>query len=119
MKLTLKIIVLFVCLSTGGFGSAKKIGTGLTASEASDAFADSPRGLYSANCARCHGADGKSETTLGRLNDAPDISSGKLRSWSGRRLTALIRSGKGSMPGFGKKLARADIAALTRYIREL
>jgi hypothetical protein len=82
-------------------------------------FNESARGLYQNNCARCHGGDGKSDTELGRLNDAPDISGGRARSMSNAKLTQLITRGRGSMPGFGKKLTRAQIAGLVSYVREL
>ena len=83
------------------------------------AFNESPRTLYINNCARCHGADGKSQTELGRLNDSPDISGGKARKMSTKRLTQLITKGDGSMPGFGKKLTKAQIASLVSFVRGL
>ncbi|HEY0460504.1 MAG TPA: c-type cytochrome [Pyrinomonadaceae bacterium] len=80
---------------------------------------DSSRSLYLNNCARCHGADGKSDTELGRLNDSPDISGGRVRKKSVAKLTQLISKGKGSMPGFGKRLTKAQISSLANYVRGL
>jgi mono/diheme cytochrome c family protein len=79
------------------------------------------RTLYAQNCARCHGADGRAQTDLGQLYDATDLTSAKW--WrdqhiNDRRLNASITNGKkGGMPAFGKKLTRADIAALVAYVR--
>jgi mono/diheme cytochrome c family protein len=82
-------------------------------------YNESPRTLYLSNCARCHGADGKSQTELGRLNDAPDISGGKARAKSPAKIAKLITRGKDSMPGFGKKLTRTQISSLANYVRGL
>jgi len=80
---------------------------------------ESPRTIYLNNCARCHGADGKSQTELGRLNDTPDISGGKARRLSVSKLTRLITKGQGSMPAFGKKLTKAQISSVANYVRGL
>lgn len=79
------------------------------------------RTLYVQNCARCHGADGRSQTALGELYDATDLTA--TRWWkdehiNDRRLTNSIANGKkGGMPAFGKRLAKTDIAALVAYVR--
>ena len=36
---------------------------------------------------------------------------------SARKITSIIRNGKNSMPAFGKKLSRAEIAFLAAYVR--
>lgn len=77
------------------------------------------RSLYVNNCARCHGGDGRGDTELGRLNDAPDISGGRMKKRSASRLKAVISRGRGSMPGFGKKLTQSQIASLAAYVRGL
>jgi cytochrome c553 len=82
-------------------------------------FNYSPRTLYLNNCARCHGADGKSQTELGRLYDTPDISGGRARSMSVAKISQLISRGQGSMPGFGKKLTRVQISSIANYVRGL
>lgn len=78
--------------------------------------ADSAKSLYVRNCARCHGADGKSETELGKTVEAPDLTAHKS---SVKRNVQIITNGEGSMPGFGKKLKKADINALANYVRKL
>ena len=77
--------------------------------------------LYTQNCARCHGADGRSQTEMGQLYDATDLTD--ARWWrnehiSNQRLTNSITNGKkGGMPAFGKKLSHTDIAALVAFVR--
>jgi cbb3-type cytochrome c oxidase subunit III len=79
------------------------------------------RTLYMQNCARCHGADGHSQTEMGQLYDATDLTD--ARWWrdqhiSNQRLTNSITNGKkGGMPAFGKKLSRTDINALVAFVR--
>lgn len=75
--------------------------------------------LYATNCARCHGADGKGNTELGQLYDASDLTSRRVQRKSRKSMTSVIRNGKGSMPGFGKKLSAKEISSLVTYIRTL
>ncbi|HEY0404414.1 MAG TPA: cytochrome c [Pyrinomonadaceae bacterium] len=75
-------------------------------------------GVYKQNCARCHGADGRGETTLGKIYKAPDLTDPELHSrFSNKELSAIITSGQGGMPGFRKNLSKAEIAALVIYVR--
>jgi mono/diheme cytochrome c family protein len=73
--------------------------------------------LYAQHCARCHGADGKSKTALGRTFKSPDLTSSRVQSRSNTRFTSTIKNGRGNMPNFKKKLSAQDIAALVAYIR--
>ncbi len=93
----------------------------LLAADRSDAATkfEASRSLYLSNCARCHGADGSADTESGRLYDVPAISGGRLRRKSKTRLTSIITRGGGSMPGFGKKLTKQQIASLVNYVRTL
>lgn len=75
----------------------------------------SPRSLYTTNCARCHGADGRSDTPKGRETNADDISGGM----SAAKITRVIKSGRGEMPGFSKRLTAAQIKQITDYVRKL
>ena len=76
--------------------------------------------LYVANCARCHGVDGQSDTPMGAVYGAPNLTDAdwwKQERASDKRLAASIRDGKGGMPAFGKKLSKEDIAALVRLVK--
>lgn len=75
--------------------------------------------LYVNNCARCHGADGKSETQLGRLYGAPDLTARNVKRTSRKRTANIIKNGGGSMPAFGKKMTAAEINSLVGYIKAL
>lgn len=78
--------------------------------------------LFSSNCARCHGADGRGDTPLGHTYNAPDFTDAEW--WrnhtnitSTGSLLAIVRHGKGGMPAFRKKLKRTEIKLLVNYVR--
>lgn len=78
--------------------------------------------LFKRNCARCHGADGRGDTALGRVYNSPDFTDAEW--WrkhanitSNKALTSIVSHGKGGMPAFGKKLSQTDIASLINYVR--
>lgn len=75
-----------------------------------------PKALYVRNCARCHGADGKSQTTLGQNLNAADLTVDK---GSVDRSIRIITKGRGEMPGFGKTLTKNQIASIANYIQSL
>ena len=78
--------------------------------------------LFRRNCARCHGADGRGDTPLGKISKAPDFTD---REWweshrditSKKNLATIVGRGKGAMPAFGRKLSRAEINLLATYVR--
>ncbi len=78
--------------------------------------------LYRSNCARCHGVDGRGDTPLGNVYQAPDLTD---RHWwyenrktaSTSKLIAIVSQGKGGMPAFGKKLKRNEVYQLVRYMK--
>ena len=72
--------------------------------------------IYSQNCARCHGVDGRAQTTKGRQTKAVDFTSDDWSPDAGHD-ARLVTRGKGSMPSFKKKLTPADINAVVQYIR--
>ena len=73
------------------------------------------RALYQANCARCHGADGKANTPKGRSTEADDISGGMSTS----KTIRIVTNGKGNMPAFGRKLTAAQIRSIANYVKTL
>ena len=76
--------------------------------------------LFTENCIRCHGDDGRGKTTTGAMLDVPDFTDEKW--WQAdvtdERLAATIHNGKGGMPKFEKKLSDEQIASLIKYVRE-
>lgn len=75
----------------------------------------SPRSLYTQNCAKCHGADGKARTTLGKKLGADDISGGVSTS----KVIRTATNGRGDMPSFKKRLTKAQISAIAGYVHSL
>lgn len=75
------------------------------------------RDLYLKNCARCHGADGKSDNELGRKLDAPDLTANHAQKMKERKIVGVITYGEDEMPAYGKKLSKAEIKSLARYVR--
>jgi len=78
--------------------------------------------LFRSNCARCHGADGRSDTPLGHTYNAPNFTDAEW--WqkhsditSTGSLISIVSRGKGGMPAFGKKLSRGDIKLLVNHVR--
>ena len=79
--------------------------------------------LYNKNCARCHGADGRSDTPLGKSFSAPNFTDAdwwKKNSAVNRTKTmkAVIVRGKGGMPAFGKKLKPVEINLLLERMKQ-
>jgi len=79
--------------------------------------------LFRANCARCHGADGRGDTPLGHTYNSPDFTD---NAWwqkhsditSTKSLVRIVTNGKGGMPAFGKKLKSSEIKGLVGYVRK-
>lgn len=121
MRSLLKIIPIFIFAACGAFAFSFNNKSVLKAHPVAVAAAETenptaPRDLYIRNCARCHGADGKSQNELGQTLEATDLT---VRKASTKRAVAVITKGAGAMPGFGKKLKKSEIAALAKYIRSL
>jgi cytochrome c6 len=111
---TLKLKLLVTLIFIAGVSSLLiAMTTGATASYSEDA--SSPRTLYVQNCARCHGANGKAETALGRKYDANDITGGV----SVNKIVRIVTNGKGHMPSFKKRLTAAQIAQIASYVNSL
>jgi mono/diheme cytochrome c family protein len=72
--------------------------------------------VYSQNCARCHGSDGRAQTPKGRQVQATDLTSSDWDPDTARD-TRIVTKGKGSMPSFKGKLRPAEISAVLDYIR--
>lgn len=75
--------------------------------------------LFKERCARCHGEDGRGQTVIGRMIDAPDFTD---ETWwdedkNERRFVRSITEGRDAMPAFGKKLTRPEIRSLAAYIK--
>lgn len=76
------------------------------------------KALFKQRCVKCHGADGRGETTEGEIAGAQDFTDSK---WQERvadeRLINSITYGRGQMPSFGKRLSKDQIKLLALYVR--
>lgn len=84
---------------------------------APDAQIEKGREIYAANCAACHGAEGKGNIELG----APNLTDGLWLYGSDRAtIVAAITNGRGAtMPAWGGRLDEGTIKALTVYVHSL
>ncbi|MDQ6651556.1 MAG: cytochrome c [Acidobacteriota bacterium] len=74
--------------------------------------------LFKQYCAKCHGADGVGETTLGQIVRAADFTDSEWQKRvDDRRLVNSTIYGRRQMPTFGKKLSKEQIASLVSYVR--
>ncbi len=80
---------------------------------------DSGAATYKTKCAACHGADGKGQTTIGKADKIRDLSSAEVQQQSDADLTAIIATGKGKMPAYGKSLKPDQVKELVAHIRSL
>lgn len=75
-----------------------------------------PRTLYLQNCARCHGANGKAQTALGKKLEADDLTASDA---STAKIIRTITNGRGDMPSFKKRLTKEQIASIAGYVKAL
>jgi cytochrome c6 len=115
LKSTLVVAGIFLTLNFLTPNQAARTG----AAAVIPATAPSADSLYKQKCAKCHGADGSGDTSLGRISNAPDFTDSGW--WAKHPNTAervnTITRGKKSMPAFGKKLTKAQIASLAAYVQ--
>ena len=105
--------LLVVILSSCGSSSAPQIPVGPNGE--SDTELSTGREVWTKHCASCHGSSGQGGRGQ-KLNDGeifkiyPEVDG----------LLNVISVGKGQgMPAFGSKLSNEEIAAVSRYIREI
>ena len=112
-----KILAVTAFVATAAFAMIPKSTANISmAFESSEAAASAA--LYRANCARCHGNDGHSNTKDGRRTEADDLTDASVKSMSTDKMTRIIKNGKGEMPA-NKKLSAAQVASIVRYVRGL
>jgi mono/diheme cytochrome c family protein len=121
-KLTATLLLLFLpgIISGGGVSAGRVANASAAQKKSQGGQTERARVLYAANCARCHGADGSGQTTMGRAFAAPNLTDAawwKKTRPTDKRLTASVRHGRGQMPAFGQQLSKSEIAALVRLVR--
>jgi cbb3-type cytochrome c oxidase subunit III len=123
MKRT-KGFLLWACVAVvtaGVAGAAQGLSTRAETKKGKSAsLVERGRTVYSNNCARCHGGDGRGHTSIGEMVESPDLTDA---AWQSRRsvsrMTSSVANGRGGMPAFKKKLSKQDIAAAVAYVRTL
>ena len=66
-------------------------------------------------CAKCHGEDGKAQTSRGKNLKARDFTDAEFQSEeSDASMIEAITEGKDDMPPFGKKLSKEQIESLVK-----
>src|SRR6266496_4306198 len=97
----------------------------LLAASAMSVHAADAKALWDANCAQCHGANGKADTKMGKTLNAKDLTDPKSQAsfTDAQAMTAIKegvkQNGKTTMKAFGGKLSDDDIKALVAYVRTL
>lgn len=76
-------------------------------------------GIYKAKCVLCHGADGRSSTTLGKQLQAANLRSKEVQKKSDAELHKVVHDGNGNMPPFGDQLTDDEINHVIKYIRAM
>lgn len=80
---------------------------------------------WDANCAQCHGKDGRADTKMGKTLAAKDLTDPKVQAeFTDAKATQSIKegvkqNGKTTMKAFGGKLTDDEIKALVAYVRTL
>ena len=69
---------------------------------------------YTAQCAVCHGADGRAQTTKGRKTHAADLTKSKVTDPKGIK---VITNGEDSMPAFKDVLNADQIREVMTYVK--
>ena len=80
-------------------------------------FAADAAGIWSQQCASCHGKDGSGNTMMGKKLGVKNYT--KDQGFSDAEATNVIKNGKGKMKGSKGKLSDADVKALVAYVRSL
>lgn len=88
-------------------------------------FGADAKANWDANCAQCHGKEGRGDTKMGKQLQAADLTDAKKQaSFSDAQATTAIKEGikeggKTKMKAFGDKFSDEDLKALVAYVRTL
>jgi len=100
------------------------IGVALLIAGALSARAADAKENWEKNCTKCHGADGKGQTTMGKKLGLKDYTDAKVQAdMKDDAMTKAIKEGvkdgdKTKMKGFGDALSDDEIKALVKYVRD-
>ena len=104
-----KILTLVLALSVAGLTTT---------------FAEDVKVIWEKECAKCHGKDGKGDTTMGKKLKVKDYTSAEeQKKFTDEEAIKITKEGKkqGSrtlMKGFEKTLSEEEIKALVKFVRD-
>lgn len=70
-------------------------------------------------CTLCHGADGKSDTAMGKSLKSADLTSQAVQSQTDAQLVQVISNGKGKMAAYQGILGKQGVEDMVKYVRTL
>jgi cytochrome c553 len=91
---------------------------------ASTSFAEDAKVNWEKHCQKCHGADGKGQTVMGKKLKVKDYTDAKVQeSFKDEEANKITKEGKNEgdknlMPKFADKLSDQEIKDLTAYVRK-
>jgi mono/diheme cytochrome c family protein len=113
-KLASVSVILFVAIF---LSATSRQDISVSAAQASKGKKIDAAALYQAQCAKCHGADGKGIESL-KGADIPNFADEKWQaSRTDQEFTEAINNGKGIMPGFKDAHSAQEIRAMVNYVR--
>lgn len=74
---------------------------------------------YKRMCTLCHGAEGKSETSMGKSLKSADLTSPAVQSQTDAQLAEVIAHGKGKMAAYETILGKQGVQDMVKYVRTL
>lgn len=83
------------------------------------AFAQDSATQFKRMCALCHGADGKSNTAMGKSLKSADLTSQAVQSLRDAELYNVIAHGKGKMAAYEGILGKQGAESMVKYVRTL
>jgi mono/diheme cytochrome c family protein len=98
---------------------------GLLAGGVMAAHAADAKAIWTKECAKCHGVDGKGKTTMGKKLEVKDYSDPKNQAdLKDEKMAKSIKEGikdgdKTRMKPFGEMLSDSEVKALVAYFRGL
>ncbi len=79
--------------------------------------------LYRQSCSKCHGMDGRAQTSKGRFSHARDLADSKWQDdVTDERIFNSIMNGRnvrGNMPAFSDTLSEPEVNELVKFVRGL
>ena len=79
--------------------------------------------LYRKQCSKCHGMDGRAQSSKGKFSHARDLTDQKWQDdVTDERIFNSIMNGRnvrGNMPKFSDRLSEAEVNGLVTFVRDL